>query len=417
VTGPARPGAGVSPQAPAPVPGRAAYALEVLRSLYPPPLQVGAPGSGTAPEQARFLLLPTPATARLLVPAGHRRGAGRAVHRQLVGRRPRTRAARLLLTAAVGSGLADRLASGPLVVSGPQDADSVERVLAGVLQRDRLLVSLPLSLPRANRKPVLQVCDPQGRALAFVKVGHDALTRELVAAEGESLERLARAGLEGVHVPGVLARLTWNGLDLLVLEPLPLAQRRLTGPPARAAFLRVASAIAALDAAPAAPWAGSAFRARLSAQLQACGDQADALLAHLSALDPAAPQLALGSWHGDLNPGNIALLPQRSLVWDWERFEQGVPLGFDVLHHDLHRDVTMAQVPPAQAARQLLDTAAPALAPLGLGPQEAEATARLYLLTLAARYLRDQQSEAGGGLGPVDVWLLPALDATRRPAP
>ena len=407
----------MSVTAPAAPADRAAYALDVLSRLYPPPLEVRPGATAAGPVRARFLLLPTPARARLVVPAGSRRGAARAVHRQLTGRRPRTRAARLLLTLAVGSGAVDRLAPGRLVVSGPADADSVERVLARVLGRDRVLVSLPLSPPRANRKPVLQVCDEAGKALAFVKVGHDRLTRALVAAEGTSLERLAAAGLPHVRVPGVLARLTWNGLDLLVLEPLPLSVRRLGGSAARAAFLRVAAEIAGLDASPAGPWAASPFRADLAAQLAACGARGEALLRHLEALDAAAPELALGSWHGDLNPGNMALLGQRSLVWDWERFAQGVPVGFDVLHHDLHHDVTMAQVPPAVAAGRLLAAAPSVLDALGLDPAAADATARLYLLALAARYLRDQQSEAGAELGSVESWLLPALDAARRPAP
>ena len=403
-------------QAPAPASERAGYAVDVLRRLYPPPLQVGAASTAAAPVRARFLLLPTPGRPRLVVPAGHRRAAGRAVHRQLTGRRPRTRAARLLLRAAVASGLADRLPPGPLLVSGPSGADCVDRVLAGVLGRQGLLVSLPLSPPRANRKPVLQVCDRAGRALAFVKVGHDPLTRRLVAAEGDSLEQLASAGLRGVRVPAVLARLAWNELDLLVLEPLPLSRRRLGGPVARTALLAAVREIAALGASPATGWADSPYRPALAGQLADCGAAAASLLGHLQALDATAPQLALGAWHGDLNPGNVALVEEQSLVWDWERFEHGVPLGFDLLHHDLHRDVTMAQVPPPEAARRLLAAAAATLAPLAVGPAEAEATARLYLLALAARYLRDRQSEAGGGLGSVETWLLPALDAARRPA-
>jgi len=400
----------------APVSERARYALDVLRRLYPLPLQVGAPGASAAPVHARFLLLPTPARPRLVVPAGHRRVAGRAVHRQLSGRRPRTRAARLLLSAAVGSGLADRLPPGPLVVSGPPGADCVDRVLAEVLGRRDVLVSLPLSPPRANRKPVLQVCDASGRALAFVKVGHDPLTRRLVAAEGDSLVQLAGAGLTGVRVPAVLARPSWNALDLLVLEPLPLSGRRLVGAAARTALLGVVRDIAAIGASPAAAWADSPYRPVLAAQLRECGPAAEALLGHLQAVDEAAPRLALGAWHGDLNPGNVALVQHRPLVWDWERFEPGVPRGFDVLHHDLHRDVTVARVPPAQAAGRLLAAAEQVLAPLGVAPAHARATARLYLLSLAGRYLRDRQSEAGGGLGAVETWLLPALDAARRPA-
>lgn len=400
-----------------PASDRAAYAADVLASLFPAPLRVGPEREEDTCVRARFLLLPTPKRARLVVPAGHPRAAARAVHRQLTGRRPRTRAARLLMTLAVLSGGADHLARGTLVVSGPPGADSVERVLAHVLGRQRVLLSLPVSPPRANRKPVLQVCDEAGSGLAFVKVGHDPLTRRLVVAEGGSLEQVAAAGLAHVRVPQVLGHLEWNGLALLVLEPLPLAQRRLSGAAARAALLLAVREIAGVGGTGHSPWASSPFRAGLDEQLAACGPRAEPLRAHLSSLDDSAPHLELGAWHGDLNPGNVALLEGRSLVWDWERFGQGVPLGFDILHHDLHHAVTVAGVPPSTAALRLLAGAPTTLASLGVAPRAAQATGRLYLLALAARYLHDQQSEAGAELGDIESWLLPALDAAPHSLP
>lgn len=398
-------------------PGRASYAAGVLGQLYPPPLQVGPEQPGRTDVRARYLLLPTPAQVRMVVPAGHPKAGSRAVLRQLTGHRSRTRLARVLLGLAVRSGGADRLARGTLEVSGPPGADSVEHVLRRLLGRERLLLSLPVSPPRANRKPVLQVCDESGRGLAFVKVGHDPLTRELVTAEGTSLERVSAAGLAHVRVPEVLARLEWHGLSLLVLEPLPLPRRRLTGGAADAAFLRLAREIAGVGGTETHPFATSPVRASLAAQLTALGIRAAPLTAHLDALAGAPVALEHGAWHGDLNPGNIALVEGRCLVWDWERFEQGVPLGFDVLHHDLHRAVTVTGTPPPLAARRLLTEAPTRLAGLGVAPAAATVTARLYLLALAARYLRDHQSEAGSELGDVDSWLLPALDAPPAPSP
>lgn len=397
-------------------PDRASYALEVLARLYPEPLRVGVDGQNGEAEQARFLLLPNPRHVRLVVPAGNRHASARAVHRQLTGTRPRTRLARLLLTLAVASGGADRLARGTLVVTGPTGADSVERTLADLLGAERVLVSLPISPPRANRKPVLQVCDEQGRALAFVKIGHDPLTRRLVAAESSVLERVAAAALPHLRVPGVIARVEWHDLCLLVLEPLPLPSRQLGGDTARRAFLAAAREISGLGGIRRLPWAASPFRAALDADLAACGPRGQALRAHLSALDAAPPRLALGAWHGDLNPGNVALLEGTSLVWDWERFAEDVPVGFDVLHHDLHQDVTVSGVSPAVAAARLIATAPATLAALDVEPDAADATARLYLLALAARYLHDQQAEAGAALGDVESWLLPALSRPRRPS-
>lgn len=399
-----------------PAPGRASYAASVLQQLYPAPLQVSGEQPGATDVRARYLLLPTPAQVRIVVPAGHPKAGARAVLRQLTGHRPRTRLARLLLGLAVRSGGADRLARGTLVVTGPPGADSVEHVLRRVLGRERLLLGLPVSPPRANRKPVVQVCDESGRGLAFVKVGHDPLTRELVAAEAASLDLVRAAGLAHVRVPEVLARLEWHDLSLLVLEPLPLPRRRLGGEAADAALLQLVREIAQVGGTTTHPFLRSPVRASLQAQLAACGPRADRLVAHLAALDEVPVDLVHGAWHGDLNPGNVALVPGRSMVWDWERFERDVPLGFDVLHHDLHHAVTMVATPPREAAAHLLASAPDRLAGLGVTPDAARLTARLYLLALAARYLRDNQAEAGSELGDVETWLLPALDPAGPPA-
>jgi hypothetical protein len=96
-------------------------------------------------------------------------------------------------------------------------------------------------------------------------------------------------------------------------------------------------------------------------------------------------------------------------VWDWERFETGVPLGFDLLHHDLQESITLLDADPRVAATRLLRGAAATLAPLDVGAG-AESVARLYLVTLACRYLVDGQADAGAALGQVDQWLLPALE-------
>lgn len=393
---------------------RAAYAADVLTSLYPAPLHVGRSAAGDV-VHARYLLLPTPGHARVVAPAGHPGASADAISRQLAGGRPRTRFARLLLTRALRTGSADRLARGGLVVSGPRDADSIERVLGAATGCEHVLLTLPVSPPRANRKPVLQVSDDAGNALAFVKVGHDELTRRLVLAEGSRLQQLATVPWLRVQAPVVLGQLEWRDLTLLLLEPLPLAGVQLSGGPARTALLSTVREIAAIGGLRTVPWTDTDFRAGLERELAGCGPLASRFGAHLAELTSVPTELTMGAWHGDLNPGNIALLPTRSLVWDWERFEHGVPLGFDVLHHDLHSTITLGRTRPARAARRLIRGAARSLAELGIDPVAADVTVRVYLLTLAARYLRDRQSEAGAVLGDVDTWLLPALDAAGRP--
>lgn len=384
------------------------YVWQVFSRLYPPPLNLQSLGRVRSTDTlGGYLLLPSPGHPRIVVPAGHPRAGARAVFRQLTGSRRRTQAARWLLTLALGSGALDLFSPGRLTIRGPASADSVERLLARLLAKQSVLITMPVGLARASRKPVLQVTDVAGTALAFVKVGHDDLTRALVGDEGRTLERLAGAKLKHTRVPGVLARQDWRGLTMLVLEPLSVPPQ-LSGAPAREALLLSVKEISALSAWQGS-WADSPFRGRLESELVACGTRGADFLASLQELTAAAPRVTLGSWHGDLNPGNVALLPDRALVWDWERFQDAVPIGFDLLHHDLHQAITVAGSDPRTAAHGIIAAAPHLLAPLGVDSTAARATAQLYLLALASRYLRDDQEAAGAPLGRVEEWIVPVL--------
>lgn len=98
------------------------------------------------------------------------------------------------------------------------------------------------------------------------------------------------------------------------------------------------------------------------------------------------------------------------LIWDWERFAVGVPVGYDPLHRRLQTAITRAGVEPTTAARELLAEATETLAPFAPPSGVEDLVAVLYLVELAARYLRDRQAEAGARLGHVAAWLLPAVE-------
>ncbi|MDP9239194.1 MAG: hypothetical protein M3O55_00925 [Actinomycetota bacterium] len=388
-----------------------AYVTSALARLYPPPLRLQAGGRRQSSDtRAAFLMLPA-WHPHIVVPAGHPRAAARAVHRSFTGPRSRTRVARWLLTLAMASGAADLLSAGRIAVRGPAGAASVDRLLAQTLGVDTVFITMPVGPARANRKPVLQVTDPEGNVLAFVKIGLDDLTRSLVRAEGRTLDRVAQAGLRRTRAPRVLAALEWSDLCLLVLEPLPVARPDLPDGRAEAALIETVREVGRLSTWRGG-WSGNPFAAQLRAELQAVRDSDDGtLLGALDQLDDDAPAIDLGSWHGDLNPGNLAVLPDQVLVWDWERFDDSVPVGFDLLHHDLHQAITVKGVGAQAAAGRLLDKASDTLGKLGVDGIAAQATARLYLLTLAGRYLRDNQVGAGAPLGRVRDWIVPVLRA------
>lgn len=124
---------------------------------------------------------------------------------------------------------------------------------------------------------------------------------------------------------------------------------------------------------------------------------------------PVRPEPLSGrgfAWHGDLTPWNVSRGPDgRLLVWDWERFGTGVPLGFDAVHHFFQR--TLRRDDPATAARACVARALRVLAPFGLSASESRLTALRYLITLADRHAADGHTP----LGPPELWLNPVVDS------
>ncbi|OLB64161.1 MAG: hypothetical protein AUI10_12285 [Actinobacteria bacterium 13_2_20CM_2_72_6] len=370
---------------------RSQYLTDVLSTLYP----------GEGGPVSEFVAVPDVRRARLLVPAGSRRGAAGAVRRYA---RPAGRAARLkrdLAALALRTGADRALLRDRITVGG---ADSIEAYLRLVLDRD-VVVSVHIGPPRANRKPVLQLLDPAGATLGFAKLGTNALTRRLVRAEASALTAIRHAELSTVVAPRILHVGRWQGHEVLVQEALPAwRRRRPVGYRLPVAMREVACCLGVTSG----PLAESAYRTDLVARLSTV--DAPLLLAATERLMDRRGRTVLefGAWHGDWSPWNMAALADAVLVWDWERFARDVPLGFDAVHHELQ--VRLERGEDAESAVDAAVARAPErLAPFAVVPDAAEATALLYLVDLAARYLADRQAEAGARLGRLGTWLLPVL--------
>ncbi|MGH3497062.1 MAG: hypothetical protein ACRDP1_06330 [Nocardioidaceae bacterium] len=387
---------------------RAGAAESMLSMLFPPPLRVQSGKTDPSEGYASFVCLPHAAAPRLLVQVGRRSSsAAVSVRRQMVGRRWRTRVSREGSSALVRTGLATRLGSLRLDVVGPPVAASVREPLRHLLDRDDFTLTIPVGPARSNRKPVLQVVAPDGAPLAFVKVGHSDLTRRLVASEHAALSRLAHRPADGITAPAVLGLCEWRGLVLLAMTALEIPTRRMSGPAAREQLLSTVREIAACEGLDDVVWAAHPLRA----ELLDCWPAGHALRAAVERLDSDVV-VRTGTWHGDLNPGNVAVAGGRALVWDWERFSTGVPVGFDLLHHDFHEAVTVRGRPAYDATVQLMSDAGPRLEPVGVSAATAALVARAYFLTIGARYFVDGQRETGSALGNLDDWLVPALTDT-----
>jgi hypothetical protein len=351
---------------------------------------------------------------RLLLPAAPAAGAAAVRGYGEPGSRSSRLGARAL-SLALATGIAGTTLRSRIRVHIPPGADTIESYLRAALGRD-LLVSMHLGPARANRKPVLQLLTARGQPAGFAKIGTGPLTRALVQAERDALTRLSGAGLADVTLPHVLHYGEWREMNVLVLSALPVWQRR--RPVVAERLAAAMNSVARVGGVRREPLAGGGYWRRLGERLAATDENADrhalaGLLDTLGARADAAP-LALGSWHGDWTPWNMACTSSGLLVWDWERFADGVPLGFDALHYRLQKDVVPGRREPRDAAAGCIADAPRLLAPFGLGAKEARITGILYLADLATRYLTDRQAKASARLGAPGGWLIPAAAAEVR---
>ncbi len=369
---------------------RARYASSVLRLLFP-----------SSESTVDLVAVPDARSPRLLVPAVPRRVAAGAVRRYA---QPAARSARLkrdLAALALRTG-ADRYLLRDRVTVGM--SGSIAEYLSGVLDRE-LLVSVHIGPARANRKPVLQLLSPDGTTVGFAKLGVTELTRALVRAETSALRTLHEARLSTVVSPRVLHAGQWHRYEVLVQEALPAWRRRVTAP---ARLTAAMNEVAGCLGIAYGPLAGSPYIKELIARLSTVDGAALATALGTLTGRRGDTVLGYGAWHGDWAPWNTAVLRDRVLVWDWERFTTGVPVGFDRVHHALQGALERGAA-PATAVDETVARAPELLAPFGVPVDAAEVTALLYLIDLAARYLADRQAEAGARLGVLGTWLLPVL--------
>ncbi len=413
---------------------RARYLGEVLSVLYPPPCGTDVPGDTVI---AQFRAVPDVRRARLLVPAGMPRIAAAAV--QAAGA-PGARLGRLrrgVAAAALRTGLSGLVMPDQIRITRPADAgppDTIETYLTEQLGRD-LAVSVHIGPARPSRKPLVQLLTPEGSTFGYAKLGVNPLTTRLVRLEASALTALGHLAPADVVTAHVLHAGRWRGHEVLVQAALPAWTRRTSVSATRLAAAQ--REIAFGMGTSREPFAASRYWQQLRHRISIAGAgptvpspaTAPDGAPGAERLDPAGPgaeqarslalgadllvaalgdvELTYGCWHGDWTPWNMAGQSYGLLLWDWDRFDTGVPVGYDALHYDLHQRMRHNQDARA-AVHELLDRAEGLLAPFDVAtPAAARLTVLLYLIDLATRYLEDKR--AGGRLGVLGSWLLPEL--------
>lgn len=371
--------------------------LSAARSLWPgSTIELGGGGDGEV-----LAAVPDLARARLLVPLRSSVAAGAAVRRISAASTHREVVTRLTVDATIrathGRVLHDRVVVHP--APGVDTlGDHLARVLGGPVT-----FALGVGPARVNRKPVLQVFDERGRPVAFVKVGDSVQARADVGAEAVALRRLRERSFAALAVPRLHDVSEWNGMLVLVmsaLRPRPTVRRRPAVPH------DAMSELACAFRAPPTRLGELAWWQRRRALVDTVTD--DRLRASLSAGWDAVTDrhgsavVGVGAWHGDWTPWNMAYARSTALVWDWERFEEGAPLGLDSPHFVVQRAVRAAGLDPAVVLHALGGRRAPSA--------YADLLDDVYLLAISARYAALLHAERGADVAHAARTMAAALE-------
>jgi hypothetical protein len=360
-----------------------ATALAAVAALLGPDDPGGA--DRTAPARRAYAVLPRRSRPRYLVPVDGRHARGAHIRPGAGTAQAATRLAlRTALRTGIGRVLPDRL----LVDDGDPHHPGLRRHLATLLDRDDIDLAIALGAPRPNRKPVVQAIGADGVTVAWVKIGADPHTDELVAHEIDAIQAVAGRD-PSVVTPPLLASGTWQGHPLLALGHIAMRESAagLDLPPS--AIRAIAGPTADSDVLDSAWWRA----------LEAAPDADGAVATLLAALRPdvAGRRWAFGRWHGDLAPWNATWEGDRLLAWDWERSHTPVPLGLDLFHNRVQVAVVRDGVGVPDALRAAAAAETETLVALGYAADDAPLLARAYAVTLRSRYASDALH---GPLGP-----------------
>lgn len=389
----------------------AAYAAEVARLLWPAPWEapeVTRSRHRPVPDHRDAYIFPSRRRPRLLVPADlpgsstmlRRLGSDRS---QLAG------PARSVLAWSVRS-RALALTRWPMlrVRATDPDADSIEHHLAESLGAE-VRVGVLLGTRRVNQKPVLEVFRLDGSILGYAKVGHNELTAALVRREADALATVSGLLPHSFSLPRVLHHARWSGLEVLVMSPLTTTGRTVT----RTARLSACREIAGLSDTHRSPLGATGFwsHRRDDAALLAGTPDGPRLWSAVRALEEShgADVLTFGGWHGDWGHWNMAMGDHALQVWDWERYDAEVPVGFDALHFAA-QSVRPGERDASRQEAAFLDAVPDALSELGVHPPDHELTLRLYLLEMSLRYVDALRHGATPALRRRTAWVLSLLE-------
>jgi hypothetical protein len=368
-----------------------------------------------------YVVLPSLRRPGMLVPPRSRRGAASAARQYLLMPGRKGAAATAAAVAALRSGLPQKLGRDRLgvhVADGVADAELPDLVLrnrlAELLHAPDVELVVRVGATRPNGKPVVQVGQPNGRVLAYAKVGWNELTRPLVAAEAEALASFAARSdpPRTFQVSRLLHSLEWQGNSVTVVEPL-IGGAPVTAfdPPRDATHELALGGVVSRSALAESDWWAD-VRARISAVGGDLDRAADAIAA-----EAGDTPLRFGRGHGDWTPWNMRRLDGRLVVWDWERSRDGVPVGIDAAHYGLLVALNVRKLPPPRAVEDTLERAPGWLVGLDQAAAVARVIVCLELLEMSLRFAEARRAGVTLRTDRFGIALHRLLDLPRTEAP
>lgn len=275
------------------------------------------------------------------------------------------------------------------VTAAPGEPPTLHEHLAAGLGVDRVVVACTFGPPRPNQKPVVQVMTPDGKTLAFAKVGWNPLTARLVAHEAGFLGGPEPNRTTMMRLPKLLDLSSWQDRQIATLAAV-LGRPRLRRP--EAPGVPVLRSLLALGTPHDGLISESPYRAELARRTTS-----PELRSALQTIDErwGNERLPFGRWHGDWTPWNMRSDKDGLVVWDWERTAPDAPAGFDALHYAFQSSLG-GDAAPVDLLLAAIATQTPTLEALGVAPSAIPAVAALYVVELAVRFEGKDQRPSDG---------------------
>ena len=256
--------------------------------------------------------------------------------------------------------------------------------LAEALDEPGLHLAATIGPLRPNQKPVLQLATADGELIAYAKIGWNPPTRELVDHEAGVLDRLSVRRLHEIVVPVVLHHGNWRGMSVLVTAPLNHTDEgRPDAELMSAALMEMATHGDPVES----PLVSSRYWARLIRRTTATG-VSPGLSASVSRIGQryGDQSFRFGLGHGDWAPWNMRRLGRRLGVWDWERADDDVPLGLDLVHFHFQQGFHDGGASVSAGLDRARSRLTADLIMTGIDQDNGDVLIALYLAELALRY-------------------------------